>query len=158
MFDSKVIIIARAKGRKTIFALRAGASWPEKIVGTDKLVRRVGALREQGFVLSPASEALLSECSAGMTPAQRTRQEHRDGNGRYAQEELCEVCNQSAGVEYWSDDRCDTVDSEGNDWSGIGLCLCRSCHQHMQELGDGDAFAVITGAAPAVWLTKEKTP
>jgi len=76
------------------------------------------------------------------TPAQRERQLHRDA-GKYAKVNPCYRCGKSAGIDYYSDERTDTKDSEGNEWGDHALCLCERCANHMHTLSDAEAWAEV---------------
>lgn len=82
----------------------------------------------------------------GMTERQRERQNHRDRAGRYATSP-CYRCGRSAGVNYLSDRRTDSTDSNGNRWGGRALCLCAPCAEHLDLLDDTAAWAEIIGGA-----------
>ena len=57
------------------------------------------------------------------TKKQIERQRFREA-GKYAKVNPCQLCGKSAGVDYCSDRRTDSVDSCGNRWADIALALC----------------------------------
>ena len=77
-----------------------------------------------------------------MTARQRERQQHR-ASGKYAKVNPCYRCGKSAGLDYYSDERTDTVDSQGNAWGDHALCLCGQCAAHMHTLDDAAAWAEV---------------
>lgn len=89
------------------------------------------------------------------TSAQRERQQtkHRD-NGRYAKVNPCYICGKSAGIDYLSDHRSDSTDSEGNEWNDEALCLCGTCGPALAKLPDGQAYRIAIGEEEAPWLKR----
>ena len=73
------------------------------------------------------------------TAAQVKRQDFRD-RGKYTKVNPCYLCGKSAGVDYFSDRRTDRVDSAGNSWDDIALCLCADCHHKLAALPDAEAY------------------
>ncbi len=88
-----------------------------------------------------------------MTPRKRERQDYRSTDGRYATVNPCQICGRSAGIDYCSDRRTDCVDSAGNSWGDKALCLCGRCATKLEKLADAAAYAIVSGTAPAPWLT-----
>lgn len=88
------------------------------------------------------------------TYAQNKRQSIRDRSGRYSETNPCEVCNKGV-IDYCSDSRVDSVDSAGNSWDGIGLCLCERCCDKLSKLPDNDAYQIVKGGIDAPWLKKK---
>lgn len=78
-----------------------------------------------------------------MTPSQKRRQKHRAASGRYELVNPCNLCGKSAGVNYFSDRRLDTIDSCGHDWGGLGLCLCAKCASKLDRMDDSEAHATL---------------
>src|SRR3990167_5303137 len=90
-----------------------------------------------------------------MTPRsalQQQRQKHRSRNGKYDKVNPCYICGKSAGENYFSDQRTDSLDSEGNEWGDQALCLYGRCCGKLAKLPDGQAFRVACGKEPAPWL------
>jgi hypothetical protein len=75
----------------------------------------------------------------GRTAAQRERQDHRKKGGQYAKVNPCECCGKSAGVNYYSDDRC-------NGPTGLGLVLCSKCASKLAKLPDDQYEAAFPKA------------
>ena len=69
------------------------------------------------------------------TRKQVERQHHRNSNGRYARMNACELCGKSAGVDYYSDERCNAT--------GIGLVLHRSCADRLASMNDEQYAAAL---------------
>lgn len=72
------------------------------------------------------------------TEAQNARQakEHRD-NGRYAKTNPCEVCDKSAGIDYYSHPLC-------NKW-GYGVVLCKKCAKATEGMRAWEFRAYVEG-------------
>jgi len=77
------------------------------------------------------------------TLKERLRQGHREANGRYAIVNACYCCGKSAGEDYWSDRRTDTVDSAGNGWGDLALVMCPPCARLVDVMPDAEAFAFM---------------
>jgi hypothetical protein len=74
------------------------------------------------------------------TEKQVERQRFRDA-GRYSKVNPCQLCGKSAGVDYWSDRRTDTVDACGNRWNDVAIALCEACAAKLDKMPDGEAYA-----------------
>lgn len=92
----------------------------------------------------------------GRTAAQHARQAYRDSEGRYAEVNRCYCCDKRVGVDYCSDARTDTIDSAGNNWGDVALCLCQRCAKGLETLPDNTAFLVACGDLPRPWARKQK--
>ena len=75
----------------------------------------------------------------------RQDNENRE-NGRYAKVNPCMLCGKSAGQDYYSDRRTDTVDSAGNNWGDIALVLCAKCSRKLDAMSDVEAYALLCNA------------
>ena len=68
------------------------------------------------------------------TDAQVTRQKTRsDLSGKYTKLNPCEGCGKSAGANYYSDERCNTLVK--------GLVLCCKCATRLAKLSDAEYSA-----------------
>ena len=68
------------------------------------------------------------------TQAQVTRQETRSSaSGMYTKLNPCEGCGKSAGADYYSDERCNTLIN--------GLVLCSKCATKLAKLSDAEYAA-----------------
>ena len=57
---------------------------------------------------------------------ERQRNRHRNA-GRYGKINPCELCGKSAGADYMSDERCNSV------WEGHGVTLCEKCAREAER-------------------------
>ena len=90
------------------------------------------------------------------TAKQIKRQQYRS-HGQYAKVNPCYICDKSAGEDYLSDPRTDTIDSNGVSWDDIALCLCPRCSKELASLPDDWAFAIACGSQVAPWLREAKS-
>ena len=90
------------------------------------------------------SNTICASLTSKGTYAQRSRQGARGNDGKYTKHFPCYICGKSAGVEYYSAEHTDGVDSEGNHWNDLALVLCKRCADRLRGLPDGKAFAVAS--------------
>lgn len=74
-----------------------------------------------------------------MTPAQQRRQKHRD-SGKYAKVNPCYRCGKSAGDNYWSDRRTDSLLNDE------AICLCTPCRDLLDKMTDEQIVAEVKSA------------
>lgn len=80
-----------------------------------------------------------------MTWAQRERQTFRGRKtGKYEKVNPCQLCGRSAGMNYYSDDRCDSIPGFGGD---VCLVLCGKCATKTSKMGDTEARALFHSKA-----------
>jgi hypothetical protein len=78
----------------------------------------------------------MSNATTPRTQYQIDRDETRsESTGRFTKLNPCEVCDKSAGANYYSDDRCNTT--------GFGLCLCKRCAKKLGQMTDSEYLAVF---------------
>jgi hypothetical protein len=75
----------------------------------------------------------MTEPKDPLTPAQRSRQQHRD-RGKYTKVNPCYACGKSSGVDYCSHPMTDCTDPDGRDWGDRALCLCPKCAKATQHM------------------------
>lgn len=110
-------------------------------VGKDRL--------KNNFIVAKSVKADYIRCMNKkpdfLTPKQRERQRHREA-GKYAAVNPCYRCGKSAGVEYFSV-LCDEIDSLGNGWDDIAICVCQKCSSYLEgllEMNPTEAWADVT--------------
>lgn len=106
-------------------------------------------LTVDGDFFTGLREVATASRATKRTAAQSERQaaEHRSPTGTYAVTNPCEGCGKSAGVNYYSDSRCDLL-------GGRGLVLCWRCARKGEAMPAAEALAFYTARGVAGTVAK----